>query len=648
MTQKKFWITFGFLLAIIITFLWLFPALKTSAQPSASVFTDINAGLEGGNYASAAWGDYDKDGDLDVLVSGAADSGYITKVYRNDAGVFVEANAGLMGAWQGSVDWGDYDNDNDLDILLTGEGPIGKITKIYRNDQGVFTDTTISLPGVSQGAAKWGDYDQDGDLDIVLAGEATYSTVTIYRNNQGVFSEMVNTYYMWGTYQSSAAWGDYDNDEDMDLAVSGTGSWIYKNANGVFMDMNANLGQVFYGSVDWGDCDSDGDLDLLFNSSNYGYPPNLMVLEYANNGFTPHYLAPNGTQYGNATWGDYDNDGDLDIVILGDPTTFKVYQNNGSFDFTDISAGLPYIHNGATAWGDYNNDGRLDILASGETSLYARVTKIFQSHSVITNTVPTAPVGLIASTGPYTATLSWDPATDLQTPQNGLTYNLRIGTVPGGTDILSPMADLSTGYRHIPRQGNGGLGTRYTIHGLTPGATYYWSVQAVDTAFAGSGFSSEGSFTTPKIYFAYLPLVENLFPVYIPPGHYPVNRCVNSDLYIQSTYVGILTECVPSVLIGPNGYMQFNFTWSLDYTSPMTPIIKYSDAYNYNMFIRDNLGNRYNHTEVGGAAAQDTRMYDNTPIEGWFLFIPAKQNATTFAFYDNDQAAVINNIVLAP
>jgi predicted nucleotidyltransferase len=94
-------------------------------------------------FSSAAWGDYDNDGDLDVLLTGTPDStSGISEIYRNDGNdTFVPLSAGLTGVFRGAVAWGDYDNDNDLDILLTGtpDGATG-ISKIYRNDGGIFVE----------------------------------------------------------------------------------------------------------------------------------------------------------------------------------------------------------------------------------------------------------------------------------------------------------------------------------------------------------------------------------------------------------------------------------------------------------------------------------------------------------------------------
>jgi len=86
-----------------------------------------------------AWGDYDNNGALDILLAGWSTSGHVTRVYRNDGGSFSDANAGLPGFSHGDVAWGDYDNDGDLDILLAG----AQITRIYRNNSA----TANTVPG---------------------------------------------------------------------------------------------------------------------------------------------------------------------------------------------------------------------------------------------------------------------------------------------------------------------------------------------------------------------------------------------------------------------------------------------------------------------------------------------------------------------
>jgi hypothetical protein len=103
----------------------------------------------------------------------------------------------LPGISSCSVAWGDYDNDADLDILLTGyKGNNISISKIYRNDgNGIFTEqTNINLPAISSGSVAWGDYDNDGDLDILLTGHTGVTRISkIYRNDgNGTFIEQIN------------------------------------------------------------------------------------------------------------------------------------------------------------------------------------------------------------------------------------------------------------------------------------------------------------------------------------------------------------------------------------------------------------------------------------------------------------------------
>ena len=152
-------------------------------------FTRITTSIPDVVNSAAAWGDYDNDGDLDILITGA-DSGWnpMARVYRNDSATFttyIDIDPALRGIQDGSVAWGDYDNDGDLDILLAGRAS-DPITRIYRNNGNeTFTDIGAGLPGGYGPAAAWGDYDNDGDLDILLTGDFTSE---IYRNDGGSFT----------------------------------------------------------------------------------------------------------------------------------------------------------------------------------------------------------------------------------------------------------------------------------------------------------------------------------------------------------------------------------------------------------------------------------------------------------------------------
>ncbi|MHC5057705.1 MAG: hypothetical protein ACYTKD_23790 [Planctomycetota bacterium] len=87
-------------------------------------------------------------------------------------------------------------------------------------------------------------------------------------------------------------------------------------------------------------------------------------------------------------------------------------------------------------------------------------------------------------------TFSWNAATDAETPQAALTYDLRVGTTPGGDEISAGHADSVSGLRRIPAMGNANGNLSWTAKGLAAD-TYHWSVQAVDTAFAGGPWAAE-------------------------------------------------------------------------------------------------------------------------------------------------------------
>jgi hypothetical protein len=492
-------------------------------------FTDTRVGLTGVSGGTVAWGDYNSDGKLDILFTGCAtwDSSTssctraIAKVYRNNGdGTFTDIGASLTGVFWGAVAWGDYNNDGKLDILLEGCATWNQstftcttIAKVYRNNgDGTFSDIGAGLTGAAFGTVAWGDYDNDGRLDILSTTDSG-SFAKVYRNNgDGTFSEntgaQLGSVGVWG---ASAAWGDYDSDGRLDILLegcfasdtNGCSSAIAKvyrnNGDGTFSEVtSANLTGVSDGSVAWGDYNSDGKLDILLT----GIPPfpnNVSVSKvYRNNGdgtFSEDASADLTGVAGSAAWGDYNSDGRPDILLAGSfyssSTVTEVYRNNGGGTFSEVTnANLSSIPGDSAAWGDYNNDSRLDILVTNSSS--NSTTKIYRNETATPDSAPSAPIGLASSVSGSRVTLSWDAASDTTTPAAALTYNLRVGTTPGGSQIASPMA-LSSGLGLLPQMGNVQEGTDAILENL-PNGTYYWSVQAIDSSFAGSPFATEETF----------------------------------------------------------------------------------------------------------------------------------------------------------
>ena len=469
---------------------------------------------------SVAWGDYNNDGNIDILLTGYSPDydSPVSKIYENNGdGTFSETSIPLVKVSGGSVAWGDYDNNGYLDILMTGSCPeIGSdVSKIYKNNgDETFSEISIPLVNVSGSSVTWGDYDNDGYLDILLTGinHGSNSPVSkIYKNNKdGTFSE--TSISLVNVWEGSVAWGDYNNDGYLDILLTGLSteigsvSKIYKNnGDGTFSQTSIPLANVDEGSAAWGDYNNDGYPDILLTGVCTDILSSVSKI-YKNNGdgtFSELSISIPGFYGGPAIWGDYDNDGDPDVLLAGycsgiSSPVSGIYKNNGDDTFSHQSQiSLTGVESGSAGWGDYDNDGDLDIVLTGFHSTSSTISKIYRNNSYIQNSLPSGPSNLKAAINGNDVTFIWDKSSDNETPQNGLTYNMVIGTSPGSCDILSPMSDLSNGKRRIVAMGNTGHCNFKIIKGL-PDGKYYWSVQAVDNNYAGSNFAAEESFTIQK------------------------------------------------------------------------------------------------------------------------------------------------------
>ena len=457
---------------------------QTNQDFAATAYTEASVSIPGVGQGRSAWGDYDNDGDLDLAIAGQTGSARVSRIYRNDDGAFNDIGASLTGVYTCSLAWGDYDNDGDLDLALAGHTGSVRVSQIYRNDSGAFADIGASLTGVNACSLAWGDYDNDGDLDLALAGNTGSALVSkVYRNESGAFSDTGAS--LMGANNCSLAWGDYDNDGDLDLAIAGYYSGIYRNDNGSFTNIGAPFKVANYRSVAWGDYDNDGDLDLAI-AGNY----TSKIYSNDSGAFSDIGASLTGVSSCSLAWGDYDNDGDLDLAIVGNTggaRVGKVYRNDRS-TFADTGISLAAVDSCSLAWGDYDNDGSSELVLSGDTG-YGYVTRLYRFVSGTSNTPPSPPTGLSASCTMDSLRLIWNAATDAQTPSAGLSYNVRIGSTPGACDVFSGMANSSTGLRRLPAIGNAQKRLSWTVEVPPSLLRCYYSVQAIDTSFAGSAWA---------------------------------------------------------------------------------------------------------------------------------------------------------------
>lgn len=509
---------------VFTTILLLFTiTLGAHAQSFRAATTDLAATQLG----ALALGDIDGDGRLDVLTSGVnVDQKTVLKLYRNDGGdggtwSFSDVGEVLPGLLASSLDLADFDNDGDLDLLVTSL----TISDVFRNDGGfTFTRLNLGMSSITQigsvqelvntPSAAWGDYDGDGDVDILLT---EVGTSLVYRNDgNGQFTpQNLNIGDLRG---GSVEWGDYDGDGDLDILVThqpgppAVGfTRIYRNDGGTFAlaaDLPGTEGNHYEsGSATWGDYDNDGDLDVLFMADRLEGGTTTPVGIYRNDG--DHVFTRADVQLPAAYFGDFadfDADGRLDVVLNrfdasgsktnATSTFIQFYKNNGG-DFAQAGASLPGIRFGAIATGDLTGDGYPDLLVTGAREENFRVTQPYVDFYINegtdtdqTNQPPTPPAGLRSFRNGADLVLEWDEASDPDSPGASLTYNVRVGTTPGGNEIVSAMA-LEDGSRLVAKPGNAGHARRMVIRDLDPEVDYFWAVQSIDAGLLGSAFATE-------------------------------------------------------------------------------------------------------------------------------------------------------------
>ena len=540
------------------------PALGSSAFSgektfflSTSPIVETSLSVPGFIKGDADWGDYDNDGDMDLAITGVKEQGAIAIIFRNDGDTLININAGLENLFDGTISWGDYDNDGDLDLLLFGKKNYYLVGKLYRNDgNDHFTDTEADLPLMYRDDVAWGDYDNDGDLDIFINGydyiERKYVT-RILQNNGGAFTDV--EFPVEKLNYGSIDLADFDRDGDLDVLLTGFHrgertyqlTAIFRNDNGVFTQTDNSFPVLAYNShasAVWGDYDADGYPDILMGG-------NLLAKIFHNNGngtFTDIQADLPSVSNAEAAWLDIDSDGDLDAFLAGKNTNPAFYMNdNGTFRKADIY--LPLLYSATIAFGDYDQDGGMDLFLCGrESSNGSYVSHIYHNTFEQKNHAPEPPETTTAyNQGDYTV-FRWTNGSDPETPETGLTYNLRIGTTPGGSEIMSPMSSAA-GRRLVVSEGNAGHNHIWKIRGLEEGATYYWSVQAVDAGFRGSNFSEEMQvrrFTAHSIRGAvYTPLET------------PVTKARVTAYLVNAQ--GVSRESFSYYLDGSNGYNIFSF-----------------------------------------------------------------------------------------
>ncbi len=491
-------------------------------KSNAQAFTEVPQTFAPTYYGAAVWADYDKDGFLDFFVNGWKSTGGSTSApsaylyHNNGNNTFTEVATTIQPLGAASAAWGDMNNDGFPDLVVGGNaGSSVYSTRVYRNNgNGSFTDIQGGFIGLITPAFAWADLNNDGFQDLIVVGgdAASDGQTKVYLNNKNeTFTETSTG--MVNLTNGAVATGDLNNDGRVDIVISGRfdsfdyRSAIYINQGGaVFTQLPAALESARYSSLSIYDYSGDGFADILLAGGN-----NSEVLHtslYKNINGTDFQFIPTpmtGVIQGSVAWGDMNNDGLSDVLLTGSNVSTgatrvtEIYTNQGNDTFVKFTTfNFDGLRRSTAQWGDYNNDGKLDVLVTGYRNVSDYITKIYTNNTTNANTQPSPPSNLVSNVAGGSAVLSWTAGSDAQTNVNSLTYNVRIGSSPGASDIVTSIANSTNGKRFLPRNGNAGMTESFNISGLDYG-TYYWSVQSIDGAFDGSAFAAEQVFVVSDL-----------------------------------------------------------------------------------------------------------------------------------------------------
>lgn len=533
-----------------------FTSVSSGDLTTDSISFELRLGARLGNGPTPtadclAWLDFNDDGFLDLVHNG----GDLVAIAR--VGILRNPGPAANAAWtyffpfseqgagrEGCLAIGDLDNDNRPDTLMAGGGDSNgnglSGVRYGWMQSGIGVHPLIPFgPTLGGARAIIADFDHSGKQSALLCYAGyNYHMVGNFVSN-GVYN--TSTLISFGTIVDiggTSAGGSSDNVTSGGWSLSGgflgtngfmdvygfsisasppTGTFYrndgelgFKVAGGFQLSSGFANGLYGGGNSVWADFNSDGLDDLLILQSGFTVVTNFILLNDGHGNFTNSGWALPQWWIASAGVGDLFHHGRPDIVMTGANNdglgaygrNITVLRNDGNGIFTPVDYGLfPEVSpsDQGVALADYDNDGRLDIGVTGALPGIGFLAdldsiSVYRNElNIASNTPPAAPTGLGSSVSAGRVDLRWNAATDDVTPAPSLTYNVRIGTNSLGTQTVSPLANVTNGWRKVVARGNVGpcLGTYWHL----PPGTYYWSVQAIDGAFAGGAWGMEQTFT---------------------------------------------------------------------------------------------------------------------------------------------------------
>ena len=312
-------------------------------------------GHDKANGRSSIWLDYDNDGDLDL--HGVTLDSYAFRLFENTGAddIFKDASdrlpADRMTGRSVNATLGDFNNDGHIDMYVPGgsdkDGHEGEHDELWMNNGNGTFAVAWKTPDshLSRGAAAC-DFDEDGDQDIYVGNYRLLRNYLWINDGRSEFEDLAETYGVagdggqgaWG-HTIGVAWADLDNDGHFDLvAVNLAHPAAYQDRTKFYRNTGPNGAWLFD--------DKSDSVGLVYRES-----------------------------AATITLGDYDNDSDLDFFLATCYSdTSVLYRNDGNWTFTDVTAAAGFDkpadidlnHTHQATWTDYDNDGDLDLLTSGK------------------------------------------------------------------------------------------------------------------------------------------------------------------------------------------------------------------------------------------------------------------------------------------
>jgi len=468
------------------------------AQKGSNIFTKVStAQFEAVTSSSISWGDCDNDNDLDLILTGKINTNNnCSRLYiNNDDGSFTEDNNfDAIEVKSGYTEWNDYNNDGMMDLLICGDTDVGGEllqTKLYKNmgNGELIEAENVEFPGIYYGGANFGDFNNDGRQDMAMTGISNNNDFSglFINTGSGFFLDTLNNFPK--SKYGGISWFDYDKDGLLDFLQfgdnqGGAHTYLQKNSVGGIFDA---IEFPWARKASFIDINEDDYIDMLIKSDFYVADEvgNFELIEPQHFPFMADHC-----------WGDYDNDGDLDIVFRTSlPTNFLFFENFDNKSFRHVASIIDeeYATISSMQFVDFNHDGRLDLFLVGYDNDDNLFSNLYMNNYYRSNQKPQAPSILNDSIYSETVYLKWNGGADEETNENCLFYNFYLYKENGDT-IVNSMSDKETGFLKTISQGNANKNKHWHIMLEEPG-TYFWSVQTIDYSNEGSIFAPVKQFT---------------------------------------------------------------------------------------------------------------------------------------------------------